>query len=78
MRLCLGVMRADRARPAPPNPRSTASPGLPAHTVASKHPDGLLLYCQEQILTRIEVDLRRSGAGTRMSRHLRCHLFCRQ
>ena len=59
--------------PLPPQPlaKTLASPGLLAHIVVSKYQDALPLYRQEQILTRIGVDLPRAtlarwmvGVGT--------------
>jgi transposase len=57
--------------PPQPLPKTMASPGLLAHIVVSKYQDALPLYRQEQILTRIGVDLPRAtlarwmvGVGT--------------
>ena len=57
--------------PPQPLPKTLASPGLLAHIVVSKYQDALPLYRQEQILTRIGVDLPRAtlarwmvGVGT--------------
>ena len=46
--------------PAQPIPKSMASPGLLAHIAVSKYQDALPLYRQEQILTRIGVDIPRA------------------
>ena len=46
--------------PAQPIPKSMASPGLLAHITVSKYQDALPLYRQEQILTRIGVDIPRA------------------
>ena len=46
--------------PAQPIPKSMASPGLLAHITVSKYQDALPLYRQEQILTRIGVDITRA------------------
>ena len=46
--------------PPQPLPKTLASPGLLAHIVVSKYQDALPLYRQEQILTRIGVDLPRA------------------
>ncbi len=46
--------------PPQPLPKTLASPGLLAHVVVSKYQDALPLYRQEQILTRIGVDLPRA------------------
>ncbi len=43
-----------------PIPKSLASPGLLAHIAVSKYQDALPLYRQQQILTRIGVDLPRA------------------
>ncbi len=58
-------------QPPQPLPKTMASPGLLAHIVVSKYQDALPLYRQEQILTRIGVDLPRAtlarwmvGVGT--------------
>ncbi|MHB8388892.1 MAG: IS66 family transposase [Acidobacteriaceae bacterium] len=52
--------------PVPPIPKSMASPGLLAHIVVSKYQDALPLYRQEQILTRIGVDLPRATLASWM------------
>ena len=46
--------------PAQPIPKSLASPGLLAHITVAKYQDALPLYRQEQILTRIGVDIPRA------------------
>lgn len=46
--------------PAQPIPKSLAAPGLLAHITVSKYQDGLPLYRQEEILSRIGVELPRS------------------
>ncbi len=43
-----------------PIPKSLAAPGLLAHVAVSKYQDALPLYRQEQILTRIGVDIPRA------------------
>lgn len=48
------------ALPPQPLPKTMASPGLLAHIAVSKYQDALPLYRQEQILTRIGVDLPRA------------------
>ena len=66
VRLKYGVRKDDAAgvkiAPLPPQPlpKTMASPGLLAHIVVSKYQDALPLYRQEQILTRIGVDLPRA------------------
>ena len=52
--------------PAQPIPKSMASPGLLAHIAVSKYQDALPLYRQEQILTRIGVDLPRATLASWM------------
>ena len=54
--------------PAQPIPKSLASPGLLAHTAVSKYQDALPLYRQEEILTRIGVDLPRATLASWMVR----------
>ena len=51
-----------RIAPLPPQPipKSQASPSLLAHVVTSKYVDGLPLYRQERMLSRIGMDLPRS------------------
>ncbi|MHB1780761.1 IS66 family transposase [Acidithiobacillus sp.] len=66
VRLKYGVEKDDasgvKIAPLPPQPlpKTMASPGLLAHIVVSKYQDALPLYRQEQILTRIGVDLPRA------------------
>ena len=66
VRLKYGVRKDDESgvkiAPLPPQPlpKTMASPGLLAHIVVSKYQDALPLYRQEQILTRIGVDLPRA------------------
>jgi len=66
VRLKYGVRKDDKSgmksAPLPPQPlpKTMASPGLLAHIVVSKYQDALPLYRQEQILTRIGVDLPRA------------------
>ena len=66
VRLKYGVRKDDasgvKIAPLPPQPlpKTLASPGLLAHIVVSKYQDALPLYRQEQILTRIGVDLPRA------------------
>ena len=66
VRLKYGVRKDDtfgvKTTPLPPQPlpKTLASPGLLAHIVVSKYQDALPLYRQEQILTRIGVDLPRA------------------
>ena len=52
--------------PAQPIPKSMASPGLLAHIAVSKYQDALPLYRQEQILTRIGIDLPRATLASWM------------
>ena len=54
--------------PPQPLPKTMASPGLLAHIVVSKYQDALPLYRQEQILTRIGVDLPRATLARWMVR----------
>ncbi|MDA8119478.1 MAG: IS66 family transposase [Gammaproteobacteria bacterium] len=66
VRLKYGVGKDDlsgvKIVPLPPQPlpKTMASPGLLAHIVVAKYQDALPLYRQEQILTRIGVDLPRA------------------
>ena len=66
VRLKYGVRKDDasgvKIAPLPPQPlpKTMASPGLLAHIVVAKYQDALPLYRQEQILTRIGVDLPRA------------------
>lgn len=66
VRLKYGVRKDDasgvKIAPLPPQPlpKTLASPGLLAHIVVAKYQDALPLYRQEQILTRIGVDLPRA------------------
>ncbi len=55
--------------PKQPIPRSIASPSLLAHVATAKYCDGLPLYRQEDILSRIGVDLDR---GTMASWMIKC------
>ena len=52
--------------PAQPIPKSLCAPGLLAHIAVSKYQDALPLYRQEQILTRIGVDLPRATLASWM------------
>ena len=74
VRLKYGVRKDDESgvkiAPLPPQPlpKTMASPGLLAHIVVSKYQDALPLYRQEQILTRINVDLPRATLARWMVR----------
>ena len=74
VRLKYGVGKDDESgvkiAPLPPQPlpKTMASPGLLAHIVVSKYQDALPLYRQEQILTRIGVDLPRATLARWMVR----------
>ena len=54
--------------PPQPLPKTMASPGLLAHIVVAKYQDALPLYRQEQILTRIGIDLPRATLARWMVR----------
>ena len=66
VRLKYGVGKGDasgvKIAPLPPQPlpKTLASPGLLAHIAVSKYQDALPLHRQEQILTRIGIDLPRA------------------
>ena len=66
VRLKYGVRKDDasgvKIAPLPPQPlpKTLASPGLLAHIAVSKYQDALPLHRQEQILTRIGIDLPRA------------------
>ncbi len=59
---CATCKEGVRIAPLPPQPipKSQASPSLLAHVVTSKYVDGLPLYRQEKMLSRIGMDLPRS------------------